>query len=104
MSSVAQIDTACDVLRATTAGVAGTDAAGIWLGELDAVTLENVVAGEGIVSVTSGGTMTATNVAGGGNGSLVQLTATAGDIIAGAIDATGDTAMLRAPPGRSSTT
>src|SRR5688572_22629911 len=91
--SSVQIDTACDTVNATSAGVAGAGAPGIWIGEKDAVTL-TATAAEGQVAVTSGGAMSASDVRCGGANGHVLLTATTGNLVVGSVTAEGDTVSL----------
>ena len=66
------------------------------INETDTITLADVEAANGNISITSGGAMTATKVIAGGTGTSIALTTTSGDILAGDIEAVGNTVRLTA--------
>ena len=72
-----------------TVDVSSTVSGSIDIAETDAVNLSDVDTADGAINITSGGTMTATDVAAGGS-SDINLTTTAGGVEAGIVDATGD--------------
>ncbi len=83
------IETNVNDLTATT--VAGP----ININETDAIRLVDIETGNGNIAITSGNTMTATKVIGAGSGAFISLS-TAGDLLAGDIEAVGGYVKLAA--------
>jgi len=98
------LDAVTGIGTATEAGdlditVSSLDAAvsgigGIFIHETNAVTLNPVTTVDGAISVTAGGTLTATSVTAGGTSRHISLTATVGNILAGSVIALADTVTL----------
>ncbi len=74
------------------AAVTGTGL--INIAEANAVTLSNISTMNGDITVTAGGTLTASEVVANGNNRDISLTTAAGSLIAGTISASSDTVTL----------
>jgi hypothetical protein len=72
--------------------------AGVFVTETDAITLANVITTDGAITITAGGTITATGVGAGGTSRNARLTTTgaASDIDLGFVSADGDLVSLNA--------
>jgi hypothetical protein len=97
--ATANIDTAANSISASTTGPSNTGTHGIWINELDAVTLTNVTTQDGLITITAGGSITATNVAAAGAGRNVSITASSGDITATAVSSAGGDMNLASTTG-----
>ncbi len=98
--ATAMIDTAANSITAATTNTPNAGTHGIWIGELDAVTLTSVTTADGVIIITAGGTITADTVTANGPTATTRnlsLTTTAGDIITmGTVSATNGNATLSA--------
>lgn len=92
--ALAMIDTAADSWSLAAAGGVGDH--GIWVTDTNIVIVTSASTGDGIIILTSGGTMTANSVAANGMSRSFVLTTTAGDILVGTVSATGNARLSAA--------
>ena len=86
-----ELDTAVASVTAASTGTGG-----VILRETDAITLSSITTADGLIDVSSGGTMNASFVVSGGAGNNISLATTAGGIAAGLISANADRIDLTA--------
>ena len=91
------LDSTAISLVASTTGAGpfvGTPIPGIWVGDTNGLIVTSATTVDGVVLVDAAGNLDAQNVVAGGTGRNIRLQATAGDLLAGSITATGDIVNL----------